>query len=278
MSVPNKIDGVAGCTAIIDTGFRAIPELGAARTWYADFTGGAAEPPCYSGNFPSDDGLHGTQAAVCIDLLARQPAVATDAAVELLLCRVAASGWTADFDRDVANAIRFAVRRGATVIYFGWISYQPLLLVDRAIAEFADRALFVAPAGNHTGNIDDNPVYPASLEHPNLLVVTHERLATLGPRGDDVGFGHRNVDVVAMGAEPFLSFDGSRHWFGDTSGAAAAVAGLATRLSRTNPQGAPAELNQTLLGMVEEPDDEHLSDMLRTCTVSGGYLRIDSTA
>lgn len=253
------------CIAVIDSGFQQVEAFNSIAPLWVDFTGGVREPPVLSGPVARDAGSHGTRAAVTIASLAGGEAT-------FLLCRVAATGSTMDVDRDVANAIRFAAGRGAQVIYFGWASYEPLPAVDDAMAAASDTVLFVAPAGNSTGNIDENPVFPAALAHENLLVVTHERLSTIGCRRDDVGHGRRSVDAVVTGLQAWSQQLGSELELGDTSGAAAAAAGLAARTQRHNPTCGPAALKRLLLQSGELPADGELMASLRSWTSSGRIL------
>jgi hypothetical protein len=257
------------CIAVIDSGFCRIGALNSLAPLWVDFTGGASEPPVLSGPTPIDEGSHGARAAAMI-------AAVTDANVSFLLCRVAASGSTANMDHDVANAIRFSVRSGADVVYFGWASYEPMPQVDAAIGAASDVTLFVAPAGNSSGDIDRNPVFPAAFAHDNLLVVTHERLLSVGSRQDDVGHGRISVDAIVQGVQAIGIRLGSALALGDTSGAAAVAAGLAARAKKRNPNLSPVDLKRAVLTDAKLPDDWALASNLRSWTASGGILHLPS--
>jgi subtilisin family serine protease len=205
--------------------------------------------------------------------MARHAAGAAPDDCSLLIAVPEAGASIDEFDANAAAAVGFAVQQGVPVIYVGWISPHPLPRLAAAMAEAAERTLFVAPAGNHSGDIDRNPVSPAAWDHPNLLVVTTDRLMHLGPRDDDVGHGRRSVDVVASGTGTELRTEAGVEWFGDSSAAAAHAAGLAAALAAEHPRAPPQELRRRVLDQAERPLTAELAALLASCTTSSACLR-----
>ncbi len=258
--------------AVIDNGFALTDDLDLMAVRLLDFASSDIEPEVVEATipgarFPGDEGSHGARAAGTIAALA-------GGNTQILLCRVTARGSAAELDRDAANAVRRAVRERAVVVYFGWASYEPMPLLSKAIADAADSILFVAPAGNGTGNIDSNPVFPAAFAHENLLTVTHERLLAVGARADDVGHGYRSVDTLLVGLGNFNYQNRGAFALGDTSGAAAAAAGLALELAKRHRDWRPARIKSQLLSSVECPQDPALAAKLKVWTATGGFLRL----
>jgi len=112
--------------------------------------------------------------------------------------------------------------------------------------------LFIVSAGNDNADIDERPVYPASLPLDNLLTVTSSDHSGLPARGSN--WGRKSVDL-AVPAEQVLvtGFDG---WVREASGssyAAARVSAFAACLLAANPQWTARELKAAILARAEKP-------------------------
>ncbi|MDC0434088.1 S8/S53 family peptidase [bacterium] len=112
-----------------------------------------------------------------------------------------------------------------------------------AAAKAHPHILFVASAGNNARNIDEQPVYPASLALDNLIVVTSAD--DFGHVAEGVNWGRVAVDymVPAEGVQA-LEFDGSNTWVSGSSYAVPRVVALLARYLRDDPALTTAELKQ----------------------------------
>lgn len=101
--------------------------------------------------------------------------------------------------------------------------------------------LFVASAGNNGRDIDQDPVYPASLTLDNLLVVTsaddYVRPA------EQVNWGRTSVDYLVPAEQiPVIEFDGRAGVASGSSYAVPRVVALGARLLAINPEWRAVEL------------------------------------
>lgn len=103
--------------------------------------------------------------------------------------------------------------------------------VFESAADSYPHILFIASAGNNGRNIDENPVFPASLSLPNLLVVTSSDDFVQPAQG--VNWGRTHVDyLVPAEMQRVLRFDGSEGVVSGSSYAVPRVAALAARILR----------------------------------------------
>lgn len=101
--------------------------------------------------------------------------------------------------------------------------------------------LFVASAGNNGRNIDQQPVYPASLTLSNLLVVSSADDFARPARG--VNWGRTSVDyLVPAEHRRVLRFDGSEGFVSGSSYAVPRVVALAARWLERQPAMSASDL------------------------------------
>jgi hypothetical protein len=101
-------------------------------------------------------------------------------------------------------------------------------------AKLHPQILIIASAGNNGRDIDKEPVYPASLTIPNLLVVTSADDFVRPARG--VNWGRRSVDyMVPAEMQTVIRFDGTEAQVSGSSYAVPRVVALAARLLKHNP-------------------------------------------
>jgi subtilisin family serine protease len=160
-------------------------------------------------------------------------------------------------DKDVANAIRYAVDNGAQIINmsFGKDFSPDKAAVDAAL-RYADQknVLVVKSAGNSSQNIDSLAEYPSprylnGKSIPNLLTVgassrynTKELAATFS------NYGKQSVDVFAPGVEVYSTTPGSTYGKKNgTSMAAPVVAGMAAVLKSYFPQLSAHQLKALIM-------------------------------
>lgn len=192
-------------------------------------------------------------------------------------------------DKDVANAIRYAVDNGAKVINMSFGKAFPWnkTIVDDAVkyAESKD-VLLVHGAGNDSKDIDVNINYP----NPNIAAdqsrasnwvevgasswKTHkERLAVFS------NYGKKNVDVFAPGVSIYSTIPGSKYAsFDGTSMASPCTAGVAALIRSYFPDLTASQVRTILMksttkvkGKVYIPGDKKITK-LRKISVSGGVI------
>ena len=114
--------------------------------------------------------------------------------------------------------------------------------------------LFVVSAGNDGIDIDETPVYPASLPLDNLLTVTSSDPSGLPAPGSNWGAG--SVDLAVPGERVLVTgFDGRPREVSGSSYAAARVSALAACLLSARPESSAAELKSAILSRAEAPVD-----------------------
>ena len=118
--------------------------------------------------------------------------------------------------------------------------------------------LFVVSAGNDGIDIDETPVYPASLPLDNLLTVTSSDPSGLPAPGSNWGAG--SVDLAVPGERVLVTgFDGRPREVSGSSYAAARVSALAACLLSVRPESTAAELKSAILSRAEAPAGTELA-------------------
>ena len=195
--------------------------------------------------FPDDQ--HGTECAGIIAAL-RNNGIGGNGitnSVAIMPLRINAMGHIADeWDKDVANAIRYAADNGAQVISMSFGKYySPQKEWVKAAIQYAAQkgVLLVHAAGNNSTNIDSATFYPQEYysekdKAANLMNVgasTYDSSLV----GDFSNYGKRTVDVFAPGVNLYMPIlhGGYERGFG-TSFACPMVAGLAAFIWSYYPQ------------------------------------------
>ena len=193
--------------------------------------------------------------------------------VEIMAVRAVPKGD--ERDKDIANAIRYAVENGADIINmsFGKAFSPHKAVVDEAI-RFAEsnNVLLIHAAGNDGENIDNASNFPTShfLDEQGEAGVWIEVGASSweGPEKLAASFsnyGKRNVDVFAPGVDIYSTAPNNAYEHANgTSMAAPVVAGLAALVMSYYPQFSAAEVKEILLDsatsyaeqMVTQPGSE----------------------
>ncbi|MDP2187066.1 MAG: S8 family peptidase [Sphingobacteriaceae bacterium] len=162
-----------------------------------------------------------------------------------------------EHDKDVANAIRYAVNNGAKVINMSFgKSYSPQSELVAAAVEYAASkdVLLVHAAGNDGKNIDEannfpQPFAPGGEKYQHWLEVgassfqLNERmLATFS------NYGKESVDVFAPGDHIYATMPGSKYDHNSgTSMAAPVVAGIAAVIRGLYPQLTAPEVRNIIM-------------------------------
>ena len=203
------------------------------------------------------DALHGTHVAGIIGAV-RGNGIGVDGitpAVRIMSIRAVPNGD--ERDKDVANAIRYAVDNGALVLNLSFgKSFSPeKAAVDEAVRYAESRgALIVHASGNDGENADESPSFPT----PNYLgggrAANWIEVGASSWRGGDSlaasfsNYGRGLVDVFAPGVD-ILSTDGkggvSRE--SGTSMAAPVVSGLAALIMAYHPELTAVQVKRIIL-------------------------------
>ncbi|MEY3677907.1 MAG: hypothetical protein RI924_48 [Bacteroidota bacterium] len=189
--------------------------------------------------------------------------------VQIMPLRVVPDGD--ERDKDVANAIRYAVDNGAKIIN---MSFGKAHVWDKAVVDSALRyaqakdVLLVHAAGNDAKNIDIAKNYPTRYytDSTGLNVGMAAAWMEVGASGweDDEhlvaefsNYGKKNVDVFAPGVQIYSSIPGSAYkQINGTSMAAPVVSGLAAILRSYFPELSATAVKDLIIQSVQKVDQK----------------------
>lgn len=177
--------------------------------------------------------------------------------VKFMVLRVVPDGD--ERDKDVANAIKYAVNNGAQVVNmsFGKDYVAHKYLVDEAL-KLANRkkVLLIHAAGNESEDNDIKWHYPINLTNDSLKAITDYwiEVGASSLKADKTlpaefsNYGQKNVDIFAPGVsiyslEPGQKFESAN----GTSSASPVVCGVAAVLMSYFPQLSAAEVKEIIL-------------------------------
>ncbi|SNR72000.1 S8 family peptidase [Hymenobacter mucosus] len=208
--------------------------------------------------------------------------------VQLMAVRAVPNGD--ERDKDVANAIRYAVDNGASIINMSFGKYyspqRPA--VEEAIRYAGSKGvLLVHSAGNESKNLDQTMQYPAPVFQngqriPNMLTVgASSRANDAGLAADFSNFGRHAVDVFAPGNQIYSTLPGSQ--YGNKSGtsmAAPVVSGIAAVLKSYFPTLTATQLKSIIMAsatpvhtQVQQPGTNKTVDF-RELSEAGGVVNL----
>ncbi len=193
-------------------------------------------------------------------------------------------------DKDVANAIRYAVDNGASIINMSFgKEFSPQRKAVEAAYKYAEskNVLLVHAAGNEDDDLEVKPHYPAAFyldgkSPSNLLTV-----GASGPRDDEhltadfSNYGRKSVNVFAPGVGIMATLPGSQYGkLSGTSMAAPVTAGAAAVLRSYFPKLSAADvkriLTQTVIvhhTQVQQPGTDKKVDFA-TLSSTGGIINL----
>jgi subtilisin family serine protease len=176
-------------------------------------------------------------------------------AVHIMSVRAIPSGD--ERDKDVANAIRYAVDNGAQIISMSFgKDFSPEKAVVDAAMQYADQkgVLLVHAAGNSGLDTDTGRNFPASRylsgqDIPNLITVgASSRNNNQELPADFSNYGKQTVDLFAPGVNIYSATPANQYaTYSGTSMAGPVVAGVAAVLKSYYPQLTAAQLKQVIL-------------------------------
>ncbi|MFF5291596.1 S8 family serine peptidase [Paractinoplanes globisporus] len=221
--------------AVVDTGVSRLPDLAPRMLPGHDFVNDDDDP--------TDDNGHGTMAA---GVAAASGYNHTGIAGACWYCRIlpvkVLDAKGAGSYSDIAEGIRYAADRGATIINLSLAGVDDSQQLRDAVA-YADEkgSLVIAAAGNEGAS---RPDYPAAI--PSVLAVG--AVDEHDARYSWSNYGAGWVDVTAPGCNPAQQVNGVIGQFCGTSSAAPLVAGIAGLLASTDPVPTIAEVRRALVG------------------------------
>lgn len=236
------------------------------------------------------DADHGTHVAGIIAADRTNPVGVSGIADHAYIMAIRSTPEGDEHDKDVANAIRYAVDNGATIINmsFGKDFSPDRRVVDEAI-RYADTkgVLLVHAAMNDHNNIDSVAFYPAATypdgrDMPNMITVgASSRIPNAELAATFSNFGKGTVDVFAPGVGVVSTVPGNGYQPGSgTSMAAPVVAGIAAVLKSYFPQLTPQDLKRIILQsatplhtMVYKPGTRQLVDFA-SLSKTGGIVNL----
>jgi cell wall-associated protease len=197
-----------------------------------------------------------------------------------------------EYDKDIANAIRYAVDNGAKVVNmsFGKKISPHKDWVDAAFKYAADHdVLLVQASGNDNQDMDVKQQYPndtfidgSSTDADNVICV-----GASGAKGDEnlaatfSNYGKKNVDVFAPGAKvTSIDTDAEFNTADGTSFASPIVAGTAALVLEYYPTLSAKQLKEVILGsatplngmMVLKPGSKDEKVDFTTLSKTGGII------
>jgi len=202
--------------------------------------------------------------------------IAGDGNVKIMSVRTVPNGD--ERDKDVANAIRYAVDNGAKVLNMSFgKAYSPdKEIVWDAFKYAQDKGvLLIKAAGNDNLNIDVDVHYP-TLYNENGVAVSNN-VITVGSSTSNVedlksnfsNYGKKSVDVFAPGSDIYSSIptkDGKYKSNSGTSMASPVVAGVAALVWSHYPELNYQQVKEIILESVNK------NDQLTEISVTGGVV------
>jgi len=192
-------------------------------------------------------------------------------------------------DKDIANAIRYAVDNGAQIINMSFgKEFSPQRAAVEAAFKYAasKNVLLVHAAGNENANLDVTNNYPASFYMNNTAVPNLLTVGASGPRDNTndltanfSNYSKKAVDVFAPGVNIYSTLPGSA--YGNESGTSMAspvTAGVAAVLKSYFPKLSAADLKRIIMQSaqvhhtkVHVPGTDKTADF-STLSVTGGVV------
>ena len=173
--------------------------------------------------------------------------------VKLMIVRVVPDGD--ERDKDVANAIRYAVDNGAKIINMSFgKAYSPgKIFVDEAVKYAASKdVLLVHASGNNGANIDKAANFPNAIytstgkREPSWIEVG--AISSSGDAASFSNYGAERVDILAPGVKIYSTLPDSTYGKENgTSMAAPVVSGIAALIRGYYPQLTAAHVRQIIM-------------------------------
>ncbi|MGI8510765.1 MAG: S8 family peptidase [Gemmatimonadaceae bacterium] len=210
------------------------------------------------------DALHGTHVAGIIGAV-RGNGIGIDGiapAVRIMSVRTVPDGD--ERDKDVANAIRYAVDNGANVINMSFgKGYSPFKSVVDDAVRYADAhgVLLVHAAGNDGADLAQSSNFPNRTYASGGIAANWIEVGASSWRGGDTlavsfsNYGQQQVDVFAPGEDIYSTVPGGYQRLSGTSMAAPVVSGLAALIMAYYPDLKAADVKRIIMASVTSYKD-----------------------
>jgi len=238
-----------------------------------------------NGDAEGPDALHGTHVAGIIGAVRGNKKGGDGVADNVLIMSVRAVPNGDEHDKDVANAIRYAVDNGAKVINMSFgKSFSPYHeKVQEAIQYAVSKdVLMIHAAGNDASDIDYTDNFPKKPTFDYIDSTSRKLFLNIGANTKESGdalvasfsnFGAMEVDVFAPGNEIYNSVPQSAYKnLQGTSMAAPMVAGVAALLKSRFPQASMLEISEAITRTVTK------YDQLTSISITGGVVNVYNAA
>ncbi len=186
---------------------------------------------------------HGTHTAGIIAGTKDNQKGITGAAPKSKIMPLKVFGSGTAYTSDIIEAISYAETMGAKIVNcsFGGAEENPAL---REAIE-ASEMIFVAAAGNNSINIDENPIYPASYNSPNIITVSS--INKNGLLSSFSNYGKNTVDTAAPGENILSTIPNNRYGYSSgTSMSAAFASGEAALILERYGDITPEEIKKKI--------------------------------
>lgn len=202
--------------------------------------------------------------------------IAGDGYVKIMSVRTVPNGD--ERDKDVVNAIHYAVDNGAKILNMSFgKSYSPDKEKVWDAFKYAETkgVLLIKAAGNDNVDIDKEVHYPTVFNDKgervsnNVITVGSSTMNPLLLRSDFSNYGKKSVDVFAPGSDIYSTVptkEGKYQSNSGTSMASPAVAGVAALVWAHYPKLSMNDIRQIILDSVNK------SDQLTDYSVTGGVV------
>lgn len=238
-------------------------------------------------HYQGPDALHGTHVAGIIAGVPQGKEVQYGVAykvAKIMTVRTVPDGD--ERDKDVANAIRYAVDNGAKILNMSF--GKPVSPGKNQVWEafkYAEKkgVLLVKAAGNDNENLAEHTYYPTNYKNfaddkpfvNNMIVVGASTNDNDMLRADFSNFNKKLVNVFAPGEKIYSSIPTSDYKYEQgTSMASPVVAGAAAVLLAYMPSLTPSQIIESL----EKSVNKSLKDGFSDLSVSGGVIDVKKAA
>lgn len=244
------------------------------------------------------DPSHGTHVAGIIGAVRNNDVGINGVANNVRIMAIRAVPDGDERDKDVANAIRYAVDNGADIVNMSFgKSYSPYKEVVDAAVKYAEEkgVLLVHGAGNSSENSDVEANYPTdvygdSLNGPSSSLWLSVGASSWKPNEEFVAdfsnYGDTKVDLFAPGVDIYSTMPDNTYERQDgTSMASPVVAGVAALLMSYYPDLTPAQIRSVIMESVKtypnqevivphKPDKEGTQKPFSALSVSDGVVNV----
>lgn len=207
--------------------------------------------------------------------------------VRIMVVRVVPDGD--ERDKDVANAIRYAVDNGASIINMSFgkdVSFNKKIVDDAVKYAVSKDVLLVHAAGNSSLDLDKEDNFPNKRYEAGKKAESWLEVGASSWEGgkNKVGnfsnYGQKNVDVFAPGVAIYSTVPGSKYErFDGTSMASPSVAGVAALLRAYFPQLTAGQVKDIIMQSVTpikentiKPGTKNEEVPLSKLCISGGVV------